>query len=157
MPDSRVVEITVKTSTADYKNAGTDDEIKLHLLNKQNIIVDTITLDNPDKNDFEPGSQGTYSKLLEGYILWENLGGFRLQIYGHNAWMPRAILIELKLLSTSESKIAAYYQNFGFWLSQDTGDADGGLASPSWDIPITNFNALGLAEESPAPVPSPMT
>jgi hypothetical protein len=147
--DTRIVRIQVTTTTWDEPDAGTDDIVKVHLLDRDRAIIDSITLAKPNYDDRQPGQTDKYEKLLSGLFKWEAIQWFRLQIYGHNAWLPEHIMIELTLFS-NETKIACHYSNWLYWLSKDKADGNGS-ARPSWDMPILKLGAILLPESQPIP------
>jgi len=130
----KVVCIRVITTTDDYPNAETDDLVKVHILDRDKFILDAISLDKPNYNDRELGQTDEHIKLLDGFMNLDTIRWFRIQIYGNNAWKPRAIMIKLELLS-NKTIIACHYAPLFYWLSTDRRDANG-RAEPAWDLPI---------------------
>jgi hypothetical protein len=152
MADTTVARIKVITVTSMNVDSRSDDEVKLHLISPLGSILDTINLDKPNHDDREKGQTDEYVKLASKYYKWEDIGFFRLQTYGHNAWLPKAILIELTVFCR-ESKVAAFVPEWGQrWLSTDENDCNG-YAWPSYDIPIVRFDAVTLSSER-QPTPS---
>lgn len=152
MANTKVVRIKVIIETSMNVDSKTDDEVKLHVIGPRASILDTINLDKPNHDDREKGQTDEYMKLADRDYKWEDIECFRLQTYGHNAWLPKAILIELTLFCR-ESKVAAFVSAWGQrWLSTDENDCNG-YAWPSYDIPIEKFDAVSLSSEL-QPTPS---